>query len=65
MGGDLLTQRRKGAKKQRRKEEKKKLSFPLRLCVIPIHENLDTDVNHESFAASKFFNCVSVAGRSR
>jgi len=25
--------------------------------MIPIHENLDTDVNPESFAASKFFNC--------
>ncbi|ALF55271.1 hypothetical protein ACX27_24515 [Nostoc piscinale CENA21] len=27
--------------------------------LIPIHENLDTDVSPESFAASKFFNCVA------
>ncbi|MEA5572402.1 hypothetical protein [Calothrix sp. UHCC 0171] len=29
--------------------------------VIPFHEKSDTDVNPESFAASKFFNCVSEA----
>jgi hypothetical protein len=26
--------------------------------VIPFHEKPDTDVNPESFAVSKFFNCV-------
>ncbi|AUS99508.1 hypothetical protein CLI64_03400 [Nostoc sp. CENA543] len=25
--------------------------------IIPIHKNLDTDINPKSFAASKFFNC--------
>ncbi|WP_236142439.1 hypothetical protein [Nostoc sp. CMAA1605] len=33
------------------------------LPLTPFHEKPDTDVNPESFAASKFFNCVSVAGR--
>ncbi|HIK08148.1 MAG TPA: hypothetical protein IGS40_26265 [Trichormus sp. M33_DOE_039] len=33
--------------------------------LIPFHEKPDTDVNPESFTASQFFNCVSVAGRSR
>ncbi|BAZ38325.1 hypothetical protein NIES4101_42620 [Calothrix sp. NIES-4101] len=27
--------------------------------VIPFHEKSDTDVNPESFAASKFFHCVA------
>ncbi|MEA5571207.1 hypothetical protein [Calothrix sp. UHCC 0171] len=31
------------------------------LRLTPFHEKSDTDVNPESFAASKFFNCVSEA----
>ncbi|MEA5570503.1 hypothetical protein [Calothrix sp. UHCC 0171] len=37
--------------------------MPRYLPVIPFHEKSDTDVNPESFAASKFFNCVALASR--
>ncbi|MEA5569937.1 hypothetical protein [Calothrix sp. UHCC 0171] len=45
-------------------DENNQLNIPANICVfslIPFHEKSDTDVNPESFAASKFFNCVSEA----
>ncbi|AKG22902.1 hypothetical protein IJ00_17925 [Calothrix sp. 336/3] len=44
---------------KRRKYNNFGLFFPQgnKRGVIPFHEKSDTDVNPESFAASKFFNC--------